>query len=1129
LAFYRNSFPPNSAIPADLVAHYLERGWLEGRDPNTWFSTLYYLEKSQDVAKAGLQPFVHYLTIGLQEAREIYPPKVSASQQAVFEEHSRFTSVGAEFEIFDPSIVDRRKINSKALAFYLPQFHPIKENDEWWGAGFTEWRNCVRGQPRFKGHHQPRIPRDLGFYDLRRLEIMREQVALAKGSGIYGFCFYYYSFNGERLLDGPIEAFLTAPDINMPFALIWANENWTRTWDGLDRDIMKSQDYREGDEGVLLADLARHFADPRYIRIGNRPLFFLYRPGIIPHSKTTIHRWRDRWRTEYGLDPLIFMVQAFDDDDPREHGLDGAMEFPPHKVSAGLPAINSSIELLDPSFCGHVVSYDAVIRRSLDEPKPDFPLIKAVTTCWDNEARRPGRGMVLHGASPRKYESWLREIVKQSRVNPIYGESFVAINAWNEWAEGAYLEPDVYYGAAYLNATARALTATPDESAIQKDKVLIVGHDAHPHGAQYLLKNIVAIIARKFGVEVHVLVCGEGPLLADYRKIAECSTVAPGNETQLSRVVTDLASRGFRRAIVNTTVSGWVIPTLKAEGFQVVALVHELGTLIRDYSLEANAATIARSADYIFFPAEMVRDEFLSISGPPNGNIIIRPQGHYLNDIGTIDRSASSVRAKLGIPESTKLVINVAYADSRKGFDIFARVAREVAAHRADVSFVWVGDGTPDVKHWYLPESRSGIMENRFFFTGHVSNLPQYYAAADLFLLTSREDPFPAVVLAAIAAGLPIVGFVGASGTADLISHHGRLVDRADLKGIVSAIDGLLDLPAREKTRMAAQGRRAVAEKYQFDAYCYNLLQRLSHGLATVSVVVPNHNYSDCLRDRLESIFAQLHPVFEVIVLDDKSTDNSTSVIRKIAADARRDVDLVVNEKNSGSAFRQWCLGVERARGDYVWIAEADDIAKPTFLNSLVEAMQRSNASIAFCDSWQIDIKGGLLGYSYKNHINQIVPGAFDRSFSMPGREFYERFLSVKNVILNVSGVLWRRDALSEALSKLGEDLFQYQVAGDWRMYAEICQLGGSVAYVSDALNGHRRHISSVTHALSKQRHYDEIISLQRLTARGRKLSRESLIARAAHRAEVRQVLGLEGQSDVDPAETAEHSSGLRS
>src|SRR5262249_50048868 len=215
------------------------------------------------------------------------------------------------------------------------------------------------------------------------------------------------------------ETFVGTTDIEMLFAVVWANENWTRTWDGFNRDILKSQDYREEDEDLLLADLARHFVDPRYIRVDNRPLFFLYRPGLIPNSVATIHRWRDAWRKEYRLNPLIFMVQAFDDYDPQRHGLDGAVEFPPHKVASKLPAINSSLEILDPSFCGHVVSYDAVIRASLAEPKPEFPLIKGVTTCWDNEARRPGQGMVLQGASPRKYESWLREIAKRSRANPI--------------------------------------------------------------------------------------------------------------------------------------------------------------------------------------------------------------------------------------------------------------------------------------------------------------------------------------------------------------------------------------------------------------------------------------------------------------------------------------------------------------------------------------------------------------------------------------------------------------------------------------------------------------------------------------------------------------------------------------
>ena len=178
------------------------------------------------------------------------------------------------------------------LAFYLPQFHAIPENDQFWGKGFTEWRQLPRGVSRFPGHYQPRIPRDLGFYDLNNLDVLRAQADLAKAAGIHAFGFYYYWFNRRRVLAKPLELLL-ASDLDMPFMIIWANENWTRTWDGSESEILLQQDYDLQDEDSLLQDLARHFQDHRYFCIDGRPLFVIYNPKSIPDNVATIARWRN--------------------------------------------------------------------------------------------------------------------------------------------------------------------------------------------------------------------------------------------------------------------------------------------------------------------------------------------------------------------------------------------------------------------------------------------------------------------------------------------------------------------------------------------------------------------------------------------------------------------------------------------------------------------------------------------------------------------------------------------------------------------------------------------------------------------------------------------------------------------
>ncbi len=1123
--FYRKQFGRDEFVPADLVQHYLTEGVQRGLDPCAWFSTSYYLGHYPDVAAAGVNPFAHFLTQGRQERRLAAPPQGDSPETAgsasgtrdrssdIFAERQKYCEPGEAFEEFDPLIVRVRKPAVKALAYYLPQFHPIEQNDAWWGKGFTEWRNVARGQSRFKGHYQPRTPRDLGYYDLRRAGVMREQAALAKAAGIFGFCFYYYFFNGRRLLEQPIDAFLNDGAIDMPFALMWANENWTRTWDGHDNEILISQDYRSEDEDALVADLARHFADARYIRIDGRPLLFIYRPSLIKESAAAIARWREKFEARHGEKPLIFMAQGFDDLDPRRHGLDGAIEFPPHKICANLPAINRQLDILDPDFAGHVIDYAAAVRRSIDERAPEFPLIKTATPSWDNESRRPGRGMTLHGGDPHSYGEWLSKLVDFATENPVFGQHFVAINAWNEWAEGSYLEPDVYYGAAYLNATARALTRSPALLA-RLNKILIIGHDAYRHGAQLLVQNMATVIARQFGADVSILVCGDGPLLNEYQKICDTLVVVRGDQASLQRTLKNLWDEGYRAAIVNTTVSGWAVPSLTAQGFAVCTLVHELKTLIQEYSLEKNVAAIADGSDAVVFPAGMVRDSFLDIAGELKGEEVIRPQGLYKLELASGGPSRAEARARLGIADSDKVIINVGYADARKGFDIFARAAQELRRTRDDMLFLWVGDATLDVKRWLLPDMLTGEDGPRLKLTGFTDEVALYYRAADAFLLTSREDPFPSVVLEALAAGLPIIGLTGTTGCAELIARFGRLVDRHDLSAICAAI---VDAADGASDSAAAEQRQFVRDNFRFDDYCFSLMQRLDGNLPSISVIVPNYNYAHYLPERLSSIFSQTHPVLEVMVLDDCSTDDSLEVIKTIAAEARRDIDLVVNETNSGSVFRQWLRGVEKARGEYVWIAEADDVADERFLEVMAKRIARDEASLAFCDSWQIASDGEQLGNSYRFYMNQIEPAAFDASFALAGGEFMRRFLSVKNIILNVSGVLWRRDALLAALAAAGDQLFVNKVAGDWRLYSEICEAGGNVAYESRALNGHRRHQTSVTHALAAQNHYAEILAMQELIGSRVTLSDRLLQARATHRAEARKVLDLETGVDVQP------------
>lgn len=343
----------------------------------------------------------------------------------------------------------------RCIAYYLPQFHPIPENDRWWGPGFTEWTNVTRALPQFMGHYQPKLPGDLGFYDLRVVDTMRKQAELARHYGLAGFCMYYYWFDGKRLLDQPQRQVLENPDLEFPFCLCWANENWTRRWDGQDADMLMAQRYSPEDDLAMIADLVPSFLDTRYIRIDGKPVFLVYRPLHLPKLRDTVQRWRKHCR-ESGVGELYLVaVESFELLEPHEYGFDATCEFPPHQ--ANLPPVNHEVELINPRFEGRIYDYTQMADFFTGRPESTHVRLSGIATAWDNEARKPGKGNIFINSSAENYANWLATAASTTARCNSGDERVMFVNAWNEWAEGAHLEPDRRFGYAYLHATASVL------------------------------------------------------------------------------------------------------------------------------------------------------------------------------------------------------------------------------------------------------------------------------------------------------------------------------------------------------------------------------------------------------------------------------------------------------------------------------------------------------------------------------------------------------------------------------------------------------------------------------------------------------------------------------------------------
>ncbi|MBQ5320865.1 MAG: glycoside hydrolase family 99-like domain-containing protein [Oscillospiraceae bacterium] len=362
----------------------------------------------------------------------------------------------------------------KTIAFYLPQFHTIPENDAWWGEGFTEWVNVKNAKPQFKGHSQPEVPLGNNYYNLLNPDVQVKQAQLAQEYGVGGFCYYHYWFEGKLLLEKPMENMLSNNSVDIPFCICWANETWARTWDGQEKQVLMKQNYNEDREAwkAHFEYLLPFFKDSRYILHDGKPMMLIYKPHLITNCREMIGYWREL-AIDAGFKGIYFGYQhpsAFDAD-CSELGFDFGIEFEPFYT---VREIHSEI-----SSCGKplyairnpkwfwtklkrkllnlpvIYDYDDIWTRILNRTPEKDGVIPGAFPAWDNTPRRGNKSNVFYQATPEKFKRYFAKRVQ--RAKDIYNAPYLFINAWNEWAEGAHLEPDTVNGYGYLEAFKRGL------------------------------------------------------------------------------------------------------------------------------------------------------------------------------------------------------------------------------------------------------------------------------------------------------------------------------------------------------------------------------------------------------------------------------------------------------------------------------------------------------------------------------------------------------------------------------------------------------------------------------------------------------------------------------------------------
>lgn len=687
-----------------------------------------------------------------------------------------------------------------------------------------------------------------------------------------------------------------------------------------------------------------------------------------------------------------------------------------------------------------------------------------------------------------------------------------AYRNWLAFEAGAATDEDV------VAPTEPAPPVSAPPASAWRAKLALISHDANPHGAQYLALNLVRELQRMHQ-DVVVLMQNGGLLEPDFAAIAPMHRLYEMDRAQMLALAQQLRSEGVQAVIANTTVPGHVIGPFREAGLRVVSLIHELPGIIAKYGLEQALRDLVEASDKVVISSQAVRRGVDSLipSEALEGKWVLRPQGLFTRSryrgLDDLSEARANLRRKLGVPDSAVVVLTVGFGDLRKGLDLLARAAAIAHAQEPSLHVVWVGNHEDEVKHDVDRMLEESGIAAKFHFVGLDFDTDDYYAGADVYALASREDPFPSVVLESLSVGTPVVAFAGTGGGADMIDDRaGIAVPAFDVQAYA---DALLRICKDDelRARYARAGRDMVNTEFSFRRYALDLLEYAGIDLPRVSAIVPNYNYARYLPRRLSTLSSQTVPLTEMLVLDDASLDDSVAVVQAQLGSFHPEPMIVRNSQNSGSVFRQWLAGARRASGEFVWIAEADDEAKPEMLESLMNAMRADPSLVmAYCQSEAIDADDAVVAADYTSYTDDLSRERWLSAYTASGTEEAICGLAVKNTVPNVSAVVFRREALLRVLETHEDEIVSYRVAGDWIVYLRLLE-SGRIYFEPRPLNRHRRHNSSATAVLDLQRHYDEVVAAQAMAGKLYRLREETTVAASNYAAQLRVHFGLVGES----------------
>ncbi|NLL92771.1 MAG: glycosyltransferase [Clostridiales bacterium] len=620
-----------------------------------------------------------------------------------------------------------------------------------------------------------------------------------------------------------------------------------------------------------------------------------------------------------------------------------------------------------------------------------------------------------------------------------------------------------------------AVNVNHTKKASNKKKILVVVHEAQRAGATLLSMNIIKTIKATTDYEPVILLMSGGPLTDKFKKQGICFELNQPNfnqiydEAHLKKIVRDIASLGVNYALCNSVVTGLVLSELHSKNIKTITMVHELPTSIKAYNFVQAAKNVQKYSDDVVFAADFVRSQFITNFPMPSEKCHIIPQGVYstfdLNNMDDKKKDKKKLCKQLGIADDSKIILGCGYGNFRKGLDWFGLIAINEMLNSSNTHFVWLGDKDKEFAEWINSDLSLKKLENRFHWMNFIDNPGYIFGATDIFILTSREDPFPSVALEAMKMYAPVIAFENAGGIPEVLGgDRGIVVPYGDCNAMVLAIDKLLNDNDYLK-KIAINAKKYVVDITP-ENYIKNLLEVLVSGEIPfkkmpdlkVSVVIPNYNYEKFIPERLNSILTQTVRPHEIIFLDDVSKDNSIAVAKEILENAGISYRIIANETNQG-CFNQWLNGIGNASGDIIWIAEADDVCEPYFIETLLPFFEDDQVNLAYGQSEVINEFGEHSGFIYTEYTNDLSETKWQNDYVNNGEAEIIDGLGIKNTIPNASGVLMRKSALLG----IEKELSSFAISGDWFAYVYTIK-NGKIAFSSDVLNYHRRHSTSIIH-----------------------------------------------------------------